>query len=203
MGMEIVTRAEAKARGLKQYFTGEPCKNGHVAYRDTQSGSCRVCRNEKKREKRESLRIAEGRKARYRPKDDEDRRRHLTRYKSEWFNKNKERNLKRINEWREKNKEKVSEARKRYRERHPVEERLNVVKRRASKMSRTPKWADQDLIKFFYATRAYMSAETGSQWHVDHIVPLRGKTVSGLHNHFNLRVVPAESNMKKGNRFEQ
>lgn len=39
----IVTRAEAKARGLKRYFNGKPCKHGHVAERQTGDGGCMVC----------------------------------------------------------------------------------------------------------------------------------------------------------------
>jgi 5-methylcytosine-specific restriction endonuclease McrA len=41
--MNIVTRAEAKAAGLKQYFTGKPCKHGHVATRYTVKGTCSEC----------------------------------------------------------------------------------------------------------------------------------------------------------------
>lgn len=39
----IVTRAEAKAAGLKRYFTGKPCKRDHVAQRYTQDGVCLEC----------------------------------------------------------------------------------------------------------------------------------------------------------------
>jgi len=41
--MEILTRAQAAAKGQSQYFTGKPCKNGHTAYRYTQSGTCSTC----------------------------------------------------------------------------------------------------------------------------------------------------------------
>ncbi len=43
--MEIISRAEAKRNGQKTYFTGESCKNGHIAYRYTQSGTCAKCIN--------------------------------------------------------------------------------------------------------------------------------------------------------------
>ena len=38
------------------------------------------------------------------------------------------------------------------------------------------------------------------KWHIDHIVPLNHKLACGLHNGFNLQVVPANWNVKKGNR---
>jgi hypothetical protein len=41
--MEIISRSEAKNKGLSQYFTGTPCKNNHLAYRYVQSGSCSAC----------------------------------------------------------------------------------------------------------------------------------------------------------------
>lgn len=40
---EIIRRSEAKAQGLKTYFTGKPCKHGHVAIRLVSNGSCRQC----------------------------------------------------------------------------------------------------------------------------------------------------------------
>lgn len=46
---KVITRAEAKARGLTRYFTGKPCKNGHIAYRLASNGLCRDCRVQIKR----------------------------------------------------------------------------------------------------------------------------------------------------------
>lgn len=42
-GQEIITRAEAKARGLKHYFTGKVCKNGHCDRRHVSTGKCMRC----------------------------------------------------------------------------------------------------------------------------------------------------------------
>lgn len=38
---------------------------------------------------------------------------------------------------------------------------------------------------------------TGFDWHIDHIVPINYKNACGLHNAFNLQVVPASWNLKK------
>ena len=46
--MEIITRAEAKAQGLKRYFTGKPCKHGHVSERWASVKSCICCANKRK-----------------------------------------------------------------------------------------------------------------------------------------------------------
>lgn len=43
MAAEIITRAEAMARGLKHYFTGKPCCRGHIAPRNVDRRNCPVC----------------------------------------------------------------------------------------------------------------------------------------------------------------
>jgi hypothetical protein len=76
---------------------------------------------------------------------------------------------------------------------------LPIHKRRAARMMlATPKWADWDKIAAIYEERDRLSAETGVPHHVDHILPLAGKLVCGLHVHWNLRAIPAVDNLKKG-----
>lgn len=53
--MRIITRADAKAEGLSKYFTGEPCKNGHVQQRYTTSGACSGCLLDSSRKSRQEL----------------------------------------------------------------------------------------------------------------------------------------------------
>lgn len=47
MGESIITRSEALARGLRDYFTGKPCVNGHIAKRRTKLRHCRDCLRER------------------------------------------------------------------------------------------------------------------------------------------------------------
>ena len=58
-----------------------------------------------------------------------------------------------------------------------------------------PDWNDRLVMNMIYE-----DAPEGH--HVDHIVPLRGKLVTGLHVHYNLQYLPAFDNMSKGNRFD-
>jgi len=79
-----------------------------------------------------------------------------------------------------------------------------TVFRRLAKIQRTPAWLteiDFERIGNEYKLAALLTKVTGSSWHVDHIVPLQGKIVSGLHVPSNLRVLPAKENISKSNSF--
>ncbi len=77
---------------------------------------------------------------------------------------------------------------------NPEKYRIASAKRRASKIQRTPVWADHLVISMIY--------EDCPEGHeVDHIIPLQGKNVSGLHVPWNLQYLTPEENLSKGNRF--
>ena len=72
--------------------------------------------------------------------------------------------------------------------------RVHSAKRRASELLRTPTWSEEELIRKFY-----MNVPKG--YHVDHIIPLQGETVSGLHVRDNLQYLTASENCSKKNKF--
>lgn len=80
----------------------------------------------------------------------------------------------------------------------------NTNKREASKISRTPVWLTDDdlfIIKEAYLLARQRTLSMGVKWHVDHIIPLRGMLVSGLHVPSNLQVIPAKLNLVKNNKY--
>ena len=74
------------------------------------------------------------------------------------------------------------------------------AKRRASKKTATPPWADLDKIKQIY-TMAFEMKSNGLDVEVDHIIPLIHNDVCGLHVHQNLRIISKSENRKKHNQF--
>ena len=75
-------------------------------------------------------------------------------------------------------------------------DRLQYLDRRMAKICRTPSWADMSKIKEMYK----QARRTGMT--VDHIIPLRGQLVSGLHAENNLQLLPGNVNGSKGNSFK-
>jgi hypothetical protein len=79
------------------------------------------------------------------------------------------------------------------------------AKYRAAKLKRTPKWLNSEqlaCIEKEYSMAKKLEAITGDKYHVDHIIPLQGKFVSGLHVPWNLQVIEASENKSKGNSYE-
>jgi hypothetical protein len=79
------------------------------------------------------------------------------------------------------------------------------TKRRAAKINRTPAWLTEDdnwMIEQAYELASLRTKMFGFNWEVDHVLPLQGKIISGLHIPINLQVIPAILNRQKNNRYE-
>jgi CRISPR/Cas system-associated protein endoribonuclease Cas2 len=92
---------------------------------------------------------------------------------------------------------------KKYADKNPAKSAAKSMKRRAAKLKRTPPWLTKEHFKQMEDMHVYAKIVedfTGEKQHVDHIEPLQGKDRSGLHVPWNLQILPALENWKKGNR---
>ena len=177
-------RAEAIAKGLKWYFTGKPCRKGHIAKRQVSSKSCWEC-HQLAYAKWESANL-EARSARKRigivANPDKIRADH----RKSWHL-NRVTNLVRAKDYYKRNKANFIA--------------YNRAKR-AALLQRIPSWADMDACRIFYVIAARATQCTGIQFHVDHVVPLQGRLVSGLHVPNNLQVLSKTENKRKYNKWQ-
>lgn len=101
------------------------------------------------------------------------------------------------------NKDHISARRKQWDVDNPGRSVAKCRKRYAAKLQRTPAWLtkeDHEKMEDFYIMARYMEIATGIPHQVDHIIPLQGKNVCGLHVPTNLQVITAEENRKKSNK---
>jgi len=106
--------------------------------------------------------------------------------------------------WREANKDEVAEYSKAWDKANPAKRTALVAKYRATKANATPKWLTKEDIKDieqFYIDAKRLESSTGIPHHVDHIIPLQGDNVCGLHVPLNLQVLTASENTSKSNKF--
>lgn len=178
------TATDALSLGASRYWTGEPCRRGHVSERHAVSRICVECQAVLSKEYRQRHlgRILEREQAE-RTKSREHRRQYaVSRYAE--------------------NKQAVRAATEKWRQANKAVDAAKAARRKAAKLRATPPWANQDRVVALYQIAADLTRETGTRHEVDHIVPLQGETVCGLHVHWNLQILTKSENSRKKNKFE-
>ena len=185
------TRKEAKEQGAKYYYTGEPCKHGHVALRKTK-GSCVECL------KIEWEKGNQTRSEYFKTYNESDAGKKA---KKEYYERNKEAVIARANA---RPIEERRNHREKYKKQNPeLYKAFTSVRKRRHKKA-TPLWitAEQKLaMRQLYLQAMELTKITGERYVVDHIVPLINPTVCGLHVPWNLQVMTQEENLKKSNKL--
>ena len=186
------TRAEAKATGASHYFTGLPCKHGHIAPRKTK-GACVECLKE------EWKAAAEQRAEYFKEYNQRDE---VKNAKHDWYQKNRDQVIQAANTTPAHIKAQYKRA---WRERNQLYVRADTKARRRKHRQATPLWLTRKQkteIRQIYQIALTMTKTTGERYVVDHIIPLRSEVVCGLHVPWNLRVITQEENLRKSNRIE-
>ena len=185
------SRSEAKAIGAKYYFTGEPCKHGHIAPRKTK-GSCVECL------KAEWEKANTTRAEYFRAYNESDAGKQA---KRRYYEANKEQVIARANA---RPVEERTRHREKYKKQNPdLYKALTSVRKRRHKNA-TPPWITKDqkeAIKGLYLHAMRLTKITGERYVVDHIIPLINPTICGLHVPWNLRVITQEENLLKSNKL--
>ena len=183
--MEIITRKDAIAQGLRYYFTGKPCKHGHIAERTTAKSDCVTCEKLRK-----DIWYANNKA-------------HKKIYDINYRKENEEKlKAQKIKYWKD-NQEKLSAYYSSYKKKNRARYNANNAKREAAKLNATPNWLNSGHkaeIEGLYLY-AQIFSQIGEQLHVDHIVPLQGENVCGLHAPWNLQALPASENLSKSNKL--
>ena len=180
------TRKEAQDLKATHYFTGLPCKHGHIALRKTK-GTCMDCLKIEWAETNAKRALL--------PKSEASKKAGIKYYEN-----NKE--LVKLRALSRKP-EDLIKYRKTWAKNNPEMHKANIKHRRAKHKQATPKWLTQEqktAIKRFYLDAMAATRITGTFYVVDHVIPLRGELVSGLHVPWNLRVVTRTENLAKSNK---
>jgi hypothetical protein len=199
-------RQEAKALGLPTCY-GSPCPKHplleglrRVSGRCVECAKKALCVNRVKNKERTRL---QAKKDAQKLKNNPEKlaKKHLR--DAQYRQKNKEKCAVTIAAWSARNPEKVKAYAKKTKALNSGRVLAHTVKRRLAKIHRTPAWLTSDdhwMIEQAYELAAVRTKIFGFSWHVDHMLPLQGKFVSGLHVPTNLQVIPAVDNIRKGNR---
>ena len=134
----------------------------------------------------------------------EDNKDHITKRNAEWARNNPEKKAAISKASGIRNREKRNQQARAFKKRNKAQVNASNAFRRASVREATPPWLDdchKQEIKALYVLSQKFERLFGLKYHVDHIVPLNGETVCGLHVPWNLQILESKMNLKKSNRL--
>jgi hypothetical protein len=211
--MKMISRKEAQQAGATRYFTGEPCKHGHIAERFVSSRCCTECAALRSLEAYHADPAKAAAKVKARTPAQQEAARAAARawkaanktrvseYEREKRAANPDAHKAALRAWRQANPEKIREAQSKWGFANRGKTNANAARAHAAKLQRTPAWADFKKIEDVYQD-AREFRESGLEVDVDHVIPLQGELVSGLHVHQNLRVCLSSVNRSKSNTYQ-
>jgi hypothetical protein len=123
-------------------------------------------------------------------------------YSKKYHELNREKIVAKAKVWVEQNRQRHNEKCNRWAKANPEKVNARTARRYAAKTQATPSWLSEDdqwVIVEAYALAKLRAKMLGGKWEVDHVVPLRGRGVMGLHVPWNLKVVPMQQNRRKSN----
>lgn len=219
--MELLTRKDALSQGLKQYFTGKPCKHGHVATRFVCNSDCQECRRIKTNDRYHSNPEADIARTRQWAQSNKEKsaehkkawaqgnREQVRRSRLNWLNENKDLDREIRRQWKAQKRATSPE----YRVLENLRCRLRSVLTRGTKSASTlnllgctPEQLTDHLASQFTEG---MTWDNYGEWHVDHIRPCASFDLLDPEQqrqcfHFtNLQPLWAVDNLRKGASYDQ
>lgn len=200
------TRAEAKESGSAWYFTGKPCKHGHVCKRRTNDGKCKECVKERdiaradyfKNWRQQNLDKSRSYSAAYRERNPEKCAEYMRSVRAD--DARREALLARERERYAENKSAHADKNRRHRKSNPEYFAAAARNRRALKRNAAGSHTQDDIKQLLGAQKhkcAYCGACCKKTYHVDHVVPL---TLGGSNDRSNLQILCVSCNLKKSNK---
>lgn len=198
----------------EKFLSGKPCKRGHLSERLVSSRACCQCQSDKNRAVYEArreeikaktkayrdanLEVAKAKQRAYRLEHLEE-----VTAKDKARSQNPERKAKaiaRLQAWNKANPERSKQRVRDWAKKYPGRTLAKAARYRAAQYRATPKWADRLEIQKVYDLASRFRS-LGCDFHVDHVIPLQGKQVCGLHVHNNLEIIEARANRSKSNQI--